>query len=286
MNLRLKTLTLLAGTSLLAACTAFQAEPIYNSASAAKPPAGDAYHTALYQGYMEHATYEYDKMMNYTSAIYHSNKALAAARGQTPPITAVNERSLPADSIEDVTQGRARLVAALEGGGAQAAPEAAGKAQSFYDCWLEQLHENFQPKDIEYCRNGFLTNLKTVEDAVIPKAADTYSLSSDTFFALGSAKITPAGLAELQRIAPDMIADTNSYFDVWGFTDTTGTAAYNQKLSERRAAAVKAQLVSDGVPEGRLFTQGFGETNLAVQTPDNTPEPRNRRVEIRRRAGS
>jgi OOP family OmpA-OmpF porin len=51
-------------------------------------------------------------------------------------------------------------------------------------------------------------------------------------------------------------------------------------LSVRRAQAVAAELVKDGVPRNAISIQGFGETHLLVQTDDNVREPQNRRVEI------
>jgi outer membrane protein OmpA-like peptidoglycan-associated protein len=65
-----------------------------------------------------------------------------------------------------------------------------------------------------------------------------------------------------------------------GFTDTSGTAQYNQRLSVRRAETVAAELVKDGVPRNAISIQGFGETHLLVQTGPNVREPQNRRVEI------
>ncbi|MEO3470730.1 OmpA family protein [Roseomonas sp. CAU 1739] len=68
--------------------------------------------------------------------------------------------------------------------------------------------------------------------------------------------------------------------EVNGYTDTSGSATYNQALSVRRANNVAAELVRLGVPRGEIVARGFGETNLLVPTPDNTREPQNRRVEI------
>jgi len=68
--------------------------------------------------------------------------------------------------------------------------------------------------------------------------------------------------------------------EVNGYTDLSGTAAYNQKLSVRRADAVAAELVKDGVPQSEIFTQGFGETHPLVPTAKGVREPQNRRVEI------
>jgi OmpA-OmpF porin, OOP family len=68
--------------------------------------------------------------------------------------------------------------------------------------------------------------------------------------------------------------------EVNGYTDTSGTPAYNQGLSVRRAQAVAGELVRDGVPQGAISIQGFGETHLLVPTGSGVREPQNRRVEI------
>jgi outer membrane protein OmpA-like peptidoglycan-associated protein len=68
--------------------------------------------------------------------------------------------------------------------------------------------------------------------------------------------------------------------EVNGYTDLSGTAAYNQKLSVRRAEAVAAELVRDGVPRGEIVARGFGESNPLVPTAQGVREPQNRRVEI------
>ena len=282
MRLRLGTLILLAGAGLLAGCGAFEAQRIYDSASSTTVT-GDAYHRALYDGYIEHATYEQEEMMHYDSAIAHSRKAEQAARGETPSIAQPTDYGpQPADKIDELTQARAQLVAALDAGGAERDPEAAGKAQAFYDCWAEQQHENFQPRDIAYCRDGFYSNL----NLIAPVAAETpevQAIQADVLFEFDRAVVRDEFKPELDRIAQTMIADTSTQFLVWGFTDTVGTEEYNQGLSERRAEAVAAYLESQGVTRDRMVIRGFGETNLAVETPDETPEPRNRRVEIRRR---
>ena len=67
---------------------------------------------------------------------------------------------------------------------------------------------------------------------------------------------------------------------VSGYTDTSGTARYNQGLSVRRAQNVAAELVRQGVPRNAITAQGFGETNPLVQTGNGVREPQNRRVEI------
>jgi outer membrane protein OmpA-like peptidoglycan-associated protein len=68
--------------------------------------------------------------------------------------------------------------------------------------------------------------------------------------------------------------------EVNGYTDLSGTAAYNQRLSVRRAQSVEAELVRDGVAKGEISIHGFGESNPLVPTAKGVREPQNRRVEI------
>ena len=70
-------------------------------------------------------------------------------------------------------------------------------------------------------------------------------------------------------------------FRIEGHTDTVGSANYNQALSERRAKAVVSYIASKyGVNTARLEPVGEGEQGLLVATPPQTPEPRNRRVQV------
>ena len=68
--------------------------------------------------------------------------------------------------------------------------------------------------------------------------------------------------------------------DVNGYTDASGGAAYNKRLSLRRAETVQAELVRDGVPQDEIAIQGFGEANPLIATAKGVREPQNRRVEI------
>jgi OmpA-OmpF porin, OOP family len=65
-----------------------------------------------------------------------------------------------------------------------------------------------------------------------------------------------------------------------GYTDTSGSPRYNVRLSIRRAQAVAAELVRDGVPRSAISIHGYGETHLLVATGPGVREPQNRRVEI------
>jgi len=74
---------------------------------------------------------------------------------------------------------------------------------------------------------------------------------------------------------------TTYRFRIEGHTDTVGTHDYNKELSDRRAAAVVDYLAMNfHVDRSRIQAIGMGEEGLLVPTPDQTPEPRNRRVQV------
>ncbi|MGY6550818.1 MAG: OmpA family protein [Erythrobacter sp.] len=102
-------------------------------------------------------------------------------------------------------------------------------------------------------------------------------------FASGSADINPGFFDTLNSVADSLQRYPNSLIDVYGFTDTTGSRALNQRLSEQRAQAVADYLIARGVARSRIETRGFGqqEAYLRIPTADNVNEPRNRRVEIK-----
>ena len=201
---------------------AFQAEPVMREARGLTP-GGSAFQKSLYEGYMEHAEYEYGPlMMDFRDAIYHARKAIMAARGQSPEPTQMSERVIPADKVDELTQARARLVAALPGA-VDIKPEPAGKAQAFFDCWMEQQEENFQPKDIEYCRNGFFAALDEIEVKPAREAVpEVISLSTDVLFDFDKSNLRPQYAPELDKIADLLVKDTTTSILVWGYTDTAG----------------------------------------------------------------
>ncbi|MBK6467862.1 MAG: OmpA family protein [Paracoccaceae bacterium] len=106
------------------------------------------------------------------------------------------------------------------------------------------------------------------------------NMPQDLLFATDSASVRPDLTRDLKTVAASLLRYPNSRIEVIGHTDNTGSAAYNQDLSQRRAVSVANVLRESGVPNGRLAAYGRGEdqpvaTNL-------TPEGRaqNRRVEI------
>lgn len=107
------------------------------------------------------------------------------------------------------------------------------------------------------------------------------NLPDGVTFATGSYTISPGFRELLDRVAASLKQYPNSLVDVYGHTDTVGSAESNQRLSEQRAQAVANYLISQGVSSSRIRWMGFGETQLKVSTGDGVNEPMNRRVEIK-----
>lgn len=107
------------------------------------------------------------------------------------------------------------------------------------------------------------------------------NLPDGVTFDVGSSTLKPEFRATLDKVAESLIQYPNSLIDVYGHTDSTGSDAFNQTLSENRARTVMNYLIMKNVPAARIRSQGFGET---MPIADNgTPEGRskNRRVEIK-----
>ena len=102
-------------------------------------------------------------------------------------------------------------------------------------------------------------------------------------FPSGSASLTPSVKTTLSRLGQALASPKLAAykFRIEGHTDTVGDAAINQTLSENRANSVVAFLTSSfGIDAARLQAVGMGEKDLAVPTPPQTAEARNRRVHI------
>ncbi|MCE1238520.1 MAG: OmpA family protein [Azonexaceae bacterium] len=100
------------------------------------------------------------------------------------------------------------------------------------------------------------------------------------YFQPGGEQLTDASQAELGKVRQDIAARTASEAMVIGHTDSVGGADGNDRLSLKRAEAVRQLLVDTGIAVDRIEVVGRGERELLVPTGDEVDEPRNRRVEI------
>jgi OmpA-OmpF porin, OOP family len=100
------------------------------------------------------------------------------------------------------------------------------------------------------------------------------------FFDWDKYNITPEGQQIIALAAQQYKAGGSVRLQVTGYTDTSGSAGYNQRLSERRANAVANALAAQGVARSDMAVSGRGYNDLRVPTPLGVREPQNRRVEI------
>lgn len=111
---------------------------------------------------------------------------------------------------------------------------------------------------------------------------DNYELglSERVLFAVDQSDLSPEAAGTIDKLAATLISVQITGAGVEGHTDSSGSQDYNQQLSERRAAAVKAQFVKAGLAEAQVRAVGRGETQPIAS--NDTPEGRtqNRRVVI------
>jgi OmpA-OmpF porin, OOP family len=113
-----------------------------------------------------------------------------------------------------------------------------------------------------------------------PPAATKVTYAADAFFDFDKAVLKPEGKAKLDDLV-QKVKDINlEVIIAVGHTDSIGTVKYNQRLSVRRAEAVKAYLVSKGIEKNRVYTEGKGESQPVADNKTAEGRAKNRRVEI------
>ena len=110
--------------------------------------------------------------------------------------------------------------------------------------------------------------------------SEKVSYSADAFFDFDKAVLKPAGKASLDDLVTKLKDINLEVIIAVGHTDSVGTDEYNQKLSVRRAEAVKAYLQSKGVESNRVYTEGKGEKQPVADNKTAAGRAKNRRVEI------
>jgi len=134
-----------------------------------------------------------------------------------------------------------------------------------------------QIKELKEATAGSGVDVKAVDDG----QAILVNLPNGVTFDTDSTLIKPGFRDTLDTVAISLNKFPNSLIDVYGHTDSTGSDAYNQTLSENRARVVADYLADKGVAAARIRSTGFGKTQPVAS--NDTPEGRaaNRRVEIK-----
>lgn len=213
---------------------------------------------------------------------YFADKSLVAEQGVAVPPEQNTSWAIPLEIPNgfrtQLAQARTRLLAALDGGARTRAPALAARAQARYDCWTEQMEVNWQTAQSGACRSEFLAAMDQLEAK--PAAAAAPGNVIGVYFDFNKSSLSREARQTLQQVASQLKANSGATVTLVGKTDLAGTDSYNMALSKRRAEAVRAELVRDGIASSRITVQWTGERQPPVPTPQGVREPRNRVVEI------
>ncbi|MFM7522710.1 MAG: outer membrane protein OmpA [Betaproteobacteria bacterium] len=179
----------------------------------------------------------------------------------------------PADAIEECD-------------GAISKPAAAAPAPSPAPAPTQKLAAEPEPDEVVYAEEETVL-AEDEPDMPAPAAAaaaaptaEKVTFSADAFFDFDKSVLKPEGKTTLQNLVAQLKNTDIEVVVATGHTDWTGSDAYNMKLSMRRAKAVKAFLVSRGIPEARVFVEGKGERNPIADNHTKEGRAKNRRVDI------
>lgn len=270
-------------------------------------PTGSSFNQALYAEYLERAGNEYAEG-DYENSDMFALKAMSAAADKYVVPERLEDHVLPEGTISEIGQARRQLVEALADNGRTTVPFSAARAQRMFDCWVEEQEENRQPDDIAACRADFLIALGQVQGAARkpepvataptpmpepepepepvqapPPPAPIEVPMMPVFFVLfdfDTASLDDKGISLVENIAKQILARDPTRVFISGNTDSAGSNAYNQALSERRAYTVVNALVGLGVDGLILTASANSEGDQRVETADGVRERQNRYVKL------
>lgn len=262
--------------------------------------------TNAYRAYVK----QKQNALDYNDARHFARKGLMSAQGQVVMPEPLSNWHLDEASARDLRAARNELLSVLDAGGRAMAPVQASRAQAKFDCWMEQAEQSWISVKAPSCKGDFskaMMDLNSRMDVVNPKseklgeavppsdrvvnkiaATDPTAIDASldkgmflVFFDFDKSTLNATGMEVIDAIAAQAKERSNlKSVTITGHTDTRGGDAYNQRLSLRRADAVKTALASRGIALNVMSVSGKGEKELMVETPNNTREPGNRRVEV------
>ena len=261
----------LAGAALVAAgCTNIPGANLGGTFGAADflamdMPGGD-FNAELAKQYQSAAAFNATKEVNWMDAAGYMDRSNAAAAGGVAPWN-------PADlGIGGEAAALYSEVGAGIAANAAARPAACAEAQKLWDQWLEAQYQPTGCLDAD--------EVKSMFDAAYAACLGSGPSNFIVYFGFDRSNLTDAAQGVISDVVATLAGVANPIVSLVGHADTSGSAAYNVGLSQRRVNTVADALASAGVPMGGVTRAARGEAEPAVPTGDGVREPRNRRVEI------
>ena len=259
----------------------------------------------LLNNYKTNASFEAEQMHDWNSPKLYSEKAIRALNGENIYPENISYWKLSTEIARDIQSGYNNLLSVYDEAVIKN-PKSLAKAISSLDCWAEQEEEKWQTWDIDKCKNDFhaamhdIYNLLTEDDEQeeIVKVIDQETEKDDTpqvvivtenekkevmqiiYFDFDNSRLSQISKNTLLDFL-DKNQNKLSRYIIFGHTDTKGPSKYNMDLSIKRAESVKQVLLSQGIDSNDISILGKGENELAINTPDNTKHPANRRAEVK-----
>ena len=259
----------------------------------------------LLNEYKLKATFEAEEMHDWNSAKLYSEKALKSLETDKIYPEEVSYWKLPDENVEEITIAYDNLMS-IYNNAKIIDPMNLAKAISSLDCWSEQQEENWQTWDINSCKEDFLKTMHNIyekiaseekiidnndqisklenttsDDVTIVTKNKTNEVMQIIYFDFDKFNLSNVSKNKIKSFIIKNGSQINEYL-VIGHTDTKGSKNYNLSLSIKRAEVVKEILIDYGIKSSSIKILGRGEETLAIQTPDDTKQPANRRVEIKK----
>ena len=256
-------------------------------------PQTDQHGQTLYDGYIYLAGMEYDEG-DYRDSDFFADRAIIAAKNQQIEPQQIGARDLSFEVLNEAAMARRKLTVVRYKGGSRIYPILTAEAQLGFDCWLQEMEEGFQPKDIAACRVRYESAMNRIEEAerlakamsmVVPSDSPKplERMTFDIFFDFDSDKPIGQAQSHVAIIARVIKEFKNPVVAVIGNADQVGQTDYNLKLSQRRAEAVAAILRANGVEPSGIFARG--DQAPEIDKLDRSAEHLNRVVVISVREG-
>ena len=281
-----------------------------------EPRLGDKFSINLTNEYQSIAEYEMNEMKDEVDALYFARKGFLSAQGEHVAPELLENWKIPEKQIVFLKKARNELVQLLPESKLKA-PVLSAKAQSAFDCWVEQQEENWQLNHIDKCKKKFRDSINKIYNILNPIElnkdipADTVNAntveSDDTsnnqatdsvnttqnqnnrekiidtyriYFEFDSYKLSNKNIDKIKDIFNVYTSGSYINITIEGHTDSVGSNKYNSVLSLKRADSVKNAFLKLGIDNNEINILSFGESKPLIATQDGVREAKNRRAKV------